>query len=405
MKGSVIVALLVMGSASFFGGCTGRVKGGVSAEGVMVGGLPFAQAEALVRAEIARNLPPVTVHAPRGEYTVAYPELSFTDNIPSLLRGAKRGETLTVSYERTWADAEETLLEICAENVKQAKDATLSFTNDGFTYISEEKGVAAEYEALKRDVFQALKTGGTEVTLRTREYLPAVTEEKLREGTRLLSSFETHFSKNNPSRVQNIRVSAFKIGGTRLNPQEEFSFNATVGARTKENGYGEATVILNGEFQKGIGGGVCQTSTTLFNAALHAGMQITQSRPHSLSVSYVPPSLDAMVSSESDLKFKNPYDFPVYITAEMEEESVRFLFYGENDGSRFETESVVLMRVAPPAPKLVEGEENLVLREAKEGIASESYLLKYSREGKLVYRKLIRRDSYAAVQGIEQIAE
>ena len=400
-----IIALFLLGSASFLEGCTGKVPAQVTANGVPVGGLSYAAAESLVREEIAKNLPPLVIHAPNGDYTVRYPELSFTDSLSVQLRKAKRGEQISVFYERTWVDAEERLLALCEENAKEAKNAELAFTNEGFTYTPEKEGLACGYEALKTEVFTALKGGICEVTVPTRSFLPPVTEETLRAGTRLLSSFETRFSAQNEPRSHNIALSSGKIGGTVVEAGKTFSFNETVGARTAENGYQEAAIIKGGTFQKGIGGGVCQTSTTLFNAALLAGMEIVESRPHSLRVSYVAPSLDAMVSSQSDFKFKNPYDFPVYLRAFVKDGRVKFEFYGRDDGTYYETESVTLMRLTPPAPKLIEGSENRVVREEKEGLASESYLLKYSKEGELLSRKRIRRDSYAAVQGIYEIAE
>ena len=132
--------------------------------------------------------------------------------------------------------------------------------------------------------------------------------------------------------------------------------------------------------------------------ALRAGLTVTESRAHSLSVGYVPPSEDAMVSSSSDLKFVNPYDFPVYILAEVGKNSIRFRFFGTPDGKRYEVESRVLERIAPPPPEEVKGEEG-VLRAEKEGIRSESYLVVYGKDGKLYSRTRIRKDSYAAVRG------
>ena len=228
-------------------------------------------------------------------------------------------------------------------------------------------------------------------------------EERLREQSRPLSSFSTRFDVSNAPRSHNIFLAASRIGGTVVPPGGVFSFNKTVGARTQENGFEKAAVIQDGQFVEGVGGGVCQASTTLFNAALLAGMKITESRAHSLRVSYVAPSLDAMVSEASDLKFVNPYPFPVYLLAKAEGGEVSFSLFGTPSGMRYVTESKTLLRVAPPPAKYVEGTEEKVLRAEQEGLASESYLLTYDEEGNLLSRERIRRDSYAAVQGIVQI--
>ena len=186
-------------------------------------------------------------------------------------------------------------------------------------------------------------------------------------------------------------------------PRAEFSFNKRVGKRTAENGFKESVVIFDGEFVKGVGGGVCQLSTTLFNAALRAGLRVTESRNHSLTVSYVPPSLDAMVSEYSDLKFVNPFDTPVYLNAAVRGGSVTVECFGLPDGYRYTTESVVLYRLAPPPEETVEGEDDKVIRAEKEGVASESYLLVHDGGGKLIRRVLLRRDNYAVVRGLRQV--
>ncbi len=386
-------ALLLAGS--FFLGGFGKVKEGVVIGGVEVGGMPYDVAENMIRSQLFATLRPVVIHAPSGDLVPE--ELCVKDDIARLVRRAKKGETLEVSYTRSWADAEERLRELCAQNAAEAKDASFTFSASGFRYTGEVFGTACDYSALLSDVTRAMKTGG-EVTLSTFDYAPAVTEKELRAHTRELSSFSTRFDGTNVSRRHNIALAGARIAGTVLNPHAEFSFNAAVGERTEKNGFRTANIILDGQFVPGVGGGVCQASTTLFGAALRAGMTVTESRAHSLSVGYVPPSEDAMVSSSSDLKFVNPYDFPVYILAEVGKNSIRFRFFGTPDGKRYEVESRVLERIAPPPPEEVKGEEG-VLRAEKEGIRSESYLVVYGKDGKLYSRTRIRKDSYAAVRG------
>ena len=135
------------------------------------------------------------------------------------------------------------------------------------------------------------------------------------EGEALLSSCTTYFSEESVGRAHNIRLAAERISGIVLSPRESFSFNAAVGERTKENGFSEAPVIERGEYVLGTGGGVCQVSGTLFHAALEGGLRVLESHPHSLPVSYLPPSLDAMVSKWSDLKLLNARTSPVTIEA------------------------------------------------------------------------------------------
>ncbi len=389
-------SLLLAGSFFFSGGSiTGRVRRGVTIEGAEVGGMRYEEAEAAVRARLYERAIPFSLRTPDGVYL---PEITRKDNVSELVRKAKKGQSLQAEIENEWGTAETEIAALCARYARAAADAELTFSSAGFTYRSERNGLYCDYRATMNSVFSRLETGG-EAELVVAEYAPAVTEADLRARTRLLSSFTTYYNGDNGARSHNIALAASRISGTVLGAGEEFSFNKTVGKRTAANGFSEAAVILEGEFVPGVGGGVCQASTTLMNAALRAGMKITESRSHSLSVGYVPPSLDAMVSEYSDLKFVNPCSVPVYLLAETGRNSVTFRIYGLPDGKRYETESRVLFRLSPPPAEEVEGEEDKVLRAEKEGLASESYLLTYDGAGRLLSRKLLRRDTYAVVRG------
>ncbi len=390
---SVLACLL---APAFCWGGWGRVARGVTVEGVKVGGLPYAQAEEEIRSTLPH--PPFVVHAPNGDLVVPADELTEKDDAAALVRRAKRGESLSLTRSRNWADAEGVLLALCERNAVPARNAELRFSAEGFRYLPGADGAACDYHALLEDVTRALACGESEAELHVFSYRPEVTVETLKERTRPLSSRRTRFDGSNLPRRHNIALAAARISGTELRPGEEFSFNGRVGARTEENGFEVAAVISGGEFVPGVGGGVCQASTTLYLAALEAGMTVTEARAHSLSVGYVPPSLDAMVSSASDLRFCNPYAFSVYILAETDEDGVAFSFYGMPDGRRYVTESVVLARIAPPPPEEVGSGEEGTLRAAKDGIVSESYLLVYDGET-LLSRTRLRRDRYACVRG------
>ncbi len=179
----------------------------------------------------------------------------------------------------------------------------------------------------------------------------------------------------------------------------EFSFNQTVGKRTAEAGFQQAKIIVNGEYVLGTGGGVCQVSTTLYNAALKSGLTVTEFHPHSLQVSYVAPSRDAMVSSHSDLKFVNPYAFPVKLYAEVKDGAVRVRFTGKKDGYRYEIVSETLEEIPPPPPIIKDGEKENVIRSPKNGVKSQAFLERYYGD-KLVSRTRLRQDEYRPIQGI-----
>ena len=385
-------ALLIAGSAFLCRGAAGRVREGVTVGGVAVGGMSYAEAERAVRA--AR--PPFVLHTPEGD---VLPEICYRDDVARLVRRARKGQTLVPEVQAVWVDAEQILEDVCEKCVRTPVDARLTFTAEGFMYTPAREGRWCDHAASLAAALGALAEGRSECSLVTRPWQPAVTEETLRARTRLLASFSTRFDPSKSARVHNIALACARIAGTALPPGESFSFNAAVGERTRGNGFLDAAVILDGQFVQGTGGGVCQASTTLMGAAVRAGLRVTESHAHSLSVGYVPPSQDAMVSSASDLRFVNPHPFPVYILGRAEKDAVTFEIFGCPDGRRYALESAVLSYIEPPPAEVVEGEEGVV-RAARRGLRSESYLVVYGRDGREERRTLFRRDRYAPVQGI-----
>lgn len=131
-----------------------------------------------------------------------------------------------------------------------------------------------------------------------------------------IGSYATYFNSRNRNRASNIALSAEAINNVVVFPGERFSFNGTVGMRTREKGYLRAPVIVRGELYEDIGGGICQVSSTLFNAADRAGLAITERFSHSRNVHYVPAGRDATVSWYGpDFAFTNPYNHPILIRA------------------------------------------------------------------------------------------
>ena len=225
-------------------------------------------------------------------------------------------------------------------------------------------------------------------------------------GWQKMSSYTTYYNVEDRGRCENIAIAASLIDGATIQAYGEFSFNQTVGRRTQAAGFQQAKIIVNGEYVLGVGGGVCQVSTTLYNAAVKSGLQTLEFHPHSLLVAYVPPSRDAMVSSECDLRLCNPYAFPVYLSAEVLDGGLRVAFYGKNVGDRYEMSSRVLAEIPPPAPIVKMGDKEDIIRSPKNGVRSELYLEHY-RNGALLSRKRVRVDEYRPIQGIiaKKVAE
>lgn len=144
---------------------------------------------------------------------------------------------------------------------------------------------------------------------------PQITTEDLKQvDQKLIGNYTTRFDAGNTNRTTNIKLASKAINGIILNPGEQFSFNKVVGERTASRGYKPAHVIVNGEFSEGIGGGICQVSSTLYNSVDEANIKIVARRSHSKEVTYVPPGRDATVSwGGPDFKFKNNLNKPITI--------------------------------------------------------------------------------------------
>jgi len=145
-----------------------------------------------------------------------------------------------------------------------------------------------------------------------------VTDADLKPLNTVLASFTTEFDPSNESRTHNIQLASDKINGTLIKPGEQFSFNDVVGERTAEAGYDDAPVMIDGKLVPGIGGGICQVSSTIFNTALLSGMNIIERTPHFEPVGYIQAGRDATVAwGYLDFKFRNPYQHSIYILSVM----------------------------------------------------------------------------------------
>lgn len=150
-----------------------------------------------------------------------------------------------------------------------------------------------------------------------------------RPGEVCVGGFTTSLGGRTRAQRHNSELSLDRIQGVVIAPGETFSFNKVVGSFSRDEGYRKAPVSYNGQLIDSWGGGVCQTSTTLYNAALVSGLEIVERNRHRFAPSYVPPGRDAAVAYTAiDLKLKNPYDFPVRIKGEIKGDRLAIGFYG-----------------------------------------------------------------------------
>lgn len=284
-------------------------------------------------------------------------------------------------------------------------DSAVSFGKNGFSYSKPTDGVSID---LKKLVLCALKSQGK----RIRVSLPliidkAVTEQDLKANTVLKGKFTTTFNSSGENRCHNISVATNSVNGTVVDVGETFSFNNVVGERSEKNGYKTSKIILEGNYTDGVGGGVCQVSTTLYNALLIAGF-IPKATQHTLVSSYVMTGFDAMVSyGSADLTFRNNTNHPIYLGAYVSGKSVTFCVYGEPNKYKVvrenteEREPYKTVTICDEAkyPELVYDDQYKIIQSGSDGVKSKSYLLYYL-DGQLVEKRLIRSNVYKKVDKI-----
>jgi vancomycin resistance protein YoaR len=166
--------------------------------------------------------------------------------------------------------------------------------------------------------------------------------------TGTVATYETFYG-GDPNRIHNVQLVSHLVDGKLIAPGETFSFNGATGERSAEKGFLEAPVIINGELQTGLGGGVCQVSTTVFNAAYEAGLPIVERTNHALYISHYPLGRDATVNyPDVDLKFSNDTGHWLLLRTFVGSSSLRVGLYGTPDHRRVESTSAPLRFVSPP---------------------------------------------------------
>lgn len=243
------------------------------------------------------------------------------------------------------------------------------------------------------------------VTIPLKETPSQFTEADLDQIKDVVAEFSTKFSARNRPRSNNIKLAAAKIDGVVLAPGERFSFNQTVGQRTLKGGFQLAGVYSNGKHDTGVGGGICQVSTTLYNAALFSNMKVVRRTNHSLPVPYVPVGRDATVNwGAQDLVLENNFSTPIAISSTYTPGKLTFRILGQKQpGMSVKIERTDLKSWSPSAktvtdPKLPAGKRR-VIDAGNTGYSVNTFRLVYQ-DGQLVKREPLGRSLYPSGSAI-----
>lgn len=316
--------------------------------------------------------------------------------------------TTVVSYDRQALKAQaEAIAAFVNRDPVNSTVTSFDFTTHTFTFSEDQPGARVDAEELYGKLAALLDQADYfgAVTIIPEKVLADVTRTELMNSFRKISTYTTK-TTSNKNRNTNINLSAQAISGSTVMPGDIFSFNGATGERTVAKGYKEAAAISGGQSKDEVGGGVCQTSSTLFNAVARADLEILERNPHAWPSSYVEKGLDATVNWPGlDFKFRNNKDYPIFIIAEYHDQHVTVDLYGMSLGAdlTIELESETTEVIPQPSgtnyvlnTSLKPGESKKTVT-GRKGYKVDTYKVWYQ-AGKEIKRELLFHSTYKAYQ-------
>lgn len=298
---------------------------------------------------------------------------------------------------------------IAKEIDRESVDATIALKSGNFIITDDVQGRTLDrqktYELITAQLDKA-EESSIELPVVIAE--PAVRKADLITVKDTLGEFSTEFSASDYDRVSNLSLATKNTSNVLLLPDEIFSFNKIVGPRLEESGFKMAKIIVNNKYVLGIGGGICQISSTLYNAVLYSNLEIVERKNHSLPSTYVDMGRDATISDYIDLRFKNNTGYPIYIYGEIKGNKVKFTIYGKND---FPDRSIELktqvVSMTEPTTEIIEDPtlpEGTIIEERS---PSPSYTVKsykiIKQKGKDDVIEPLYTDVYPLVTGVKRV--
>ena len=314
----------------------------------------------------------------------------------------------TLSFDRkTIHDLAEQIAAQVEEPASNAYVSAFDMTSKTFLFGDDISGRHLDADTVYEQVMACLERGdyyGT-VSLHTDSVMAGVTKAELINSFGMISSYSTK-TTDNKNRNTNIQLSCEAINGMMVPAGSTFSFNQATGERSSAKGYKPATAISGGQNIEEVGGGVCQTSSTLFNAVARANLEIVKRSPHAWPSKYVEKGMDATVDWPGlDFQFLNNTEWPIYIIASYANRKVTVEIYGMNlgDGTSIDLESKVVRTLEAPSgvkevlnEKLAPGTRKTTVQ-ARKGYEVETYKVWYQ-NGHEIKRELLCKSTYKAYQ-------
>jgi vancomycin resistance protein YoaR len=343
---------------------------------------------------------PVDVNATVGEFMKQERRRDWKRKILNMDGASEVSYPINIQYNR------DRLGEIAGEWVGylqvEPQDARLEMdSRRGLIVVPGQAGRIIDQKATFKQLPQRWQdvSNDLNIAIVLEERQPAVDEESL-SNMGELAQFSTWYNTGEVDRSHNLAKAAAKINTSVVLPGQIFSFNRTVGQRLVENGYRDAMVIVNGKFEPGLGGGICQVSSTIYNACLLAGLKIVERHNHALAVSYVPLGRDATVAyGVQDFRFQNNTGSPVYIRSIAGGGKLSITIYGNLDykqkiGVSHVVDKVINFTTVHKTDASLPPGTQKVDHKGMPGYVVRSFRTYYDDNGKAVKTEQLARDSY-----------
>jgi vancomycin resistance protein YoaR len=292
----------------------------------------------------------------------------------------------------------------------QPLNASLVITNGLFSVTEHQPGRMVSKELLIDLILQSIHTGlGRIVKVPVEALPPEVVAQDLQSISQEWASYMTEFDPTSLNRTENIILAARAVNGTILKPNDVFSFNQIVGPRATEKGYKDAPVFIDGRLVLGAGGGVCQVSSTLFNAVLLANLEITERSSHYRPPLYVPLGLDATVADNAlDFRFKNNTSSYLFIMSEVNDNRILVRIFGHELKERPDVHIMTINKevldgetIITQDPQMPLGQQVVDQQEQKGyRVTTIRVLNQYEKE---INREVIAQDEFAPVAKIVRV--
>lgn len=330
--------------------------------------------------------------------------------LKNIIKTKKEGQRITLNSVYEEKKIGNIVKTIAQEINLEMKEAEFFFNNGNIKITDEVLGRKVDelkLEQLIKDNIYVLNPIKIPVDI----IEPTRTKKVLSRINGIIGEFSTSFKGSSFDRIENIRIASKSLSNRVIMPGDTVSFNETTGPRDKKSGYKEAIVIMEGEFTPGVGGGVCQASTTLYNALLLANVTILERYPHSIPAKYVKFGQDAAVSfGHLDLKFRNDFDFPIYIHSKIIGNRIHIYIYGDRNAKDYTIKIEPEIVETIPAKEEIVIDKNLapgakeIVQQGRTGYKVHTYK-SIIRNGKVISRQLITKDFYRPRNFIYRVAD